>query len=205
MYITKESKCNFLQAIFIGSLIAANIIAVKLIGTRLIQAAGIICYPVTFLITDTIGEVYGKQKAKQTVKMGFVAQVAVLFFVFIARYLPFPGFWDGQDAYVRMFSIMPRIVLGSLVAYIVSQYHDIWAFHFWKDKTKGRHLWLRNNASTIVSQGIDSILFVSIAFIGVFDLHHVFAIMLAQYVTKVVIAIIDTPLCYLAVKWLKDE
>lgn len=199
----RETRLRLLQAIFIGGLLAANVIAVKLIGTRLIQAAGIIVYPVTFLVTDTIGEVYGKDEAKRTVFMGFIAQLTALIFIFIARYLPYPPFWDGQEAYVRMFAILPRIVLGSLVAYLASQYHDVWAFHYWKMKTGGRFLWLRNNASTIVSQGIDSFLFVTIAFVGIFDAHHFWMMMLAQYVTKVVIAILDTPFCYLLVKWLK--
>jgi uncharacterized integral membrane protein (TIGR00697 family) len=198
-----EMKKSILQSIFIGSLITANIIAVKLIGTRFIQSAGIIVYPITFLITDSIGEVFGKKEAKQTVLLGFIAQIFCLIFIIIARFLPYPIFWDGQEAYVRILGFVPRLVLASMVAYLVSQYHDVWAFHFWKDKTSGKYLWLRNNASTIVSQLIDSCIFVSIAFIGTIPWGVFFSMVLIQYVSKVLIALIDTPFCYLIVRWLR--
>ncbi len=104
-----------------------------------------------------------------------------------------------------MLGAVPRIVLASMVAYLLSQHHDVFAFHFWKRVTQGRFLWLRNNASTMVSQGIDTVLFITIAFIGVIPTNVLLNMIVAQYVIKIVIAIVDTPLCYLMVHLLKNK
>lgn len=204
MKLTQGVKAQLLEVIFIASLIAANVVAVKLllIGS-FIQAAGIICYPITFLVTDIFSEVFGKERAKRLVWFGFIAQLWFLLMVTIGRYLPYPQFWDAQNAYVRIIGFIPRLVLGSLIAYLVSQLHDVWAFHFWKKKTKGKYLWIRNNASTIVSQLIDSVVFVTIAFIGVVPGKVLLMMIVVQYVCKVIIAIADTPLVYLGVRWLR--
>ena len=206
MKLTQETKAQLLEVIFIASLIAANVVAVKLllIG-KFIQSAGIICYPITFLVTDILSDVFGKERAKRLVWFGFIAQLWFLLMVTIGRYLPYPQFWDGQESYVRIIGFIPRLVLGSLVAYLLSQLHDVWAFHFWKGKTKGEHLWIRNNASTIVSQLIDSVVFVTIAFIGVVPGSVLLMMIIVQYVCKVIIAIVDTPFIYLGVWWLKEK
>jgi uncharacterized integral membrane protein (TIGR00697 family) len=95
---------------------------------------------------------------------------------------------------------MPRIALGSLVAYLVSQLHDVWAFQFWKEKTSGKHLWIRNNLSTLVSQAIDSLIFCLIAFTGLFPADVWFEILLTTYLFKLIVAIFDTPFIYIAKK-----
>ena len=97
-----------------------------------------------------------------------------------------------------IFGFFPRIVLASLAAYLVSQMHDVWAFHFWRERTKGRHLWLRNNASTFVSQLLDSIIFCSIAFAGVFPWNIWWEVLLTTIILKIFVALMDTPFIYLA-------
>ena len=99
----------------------------------------------------------------------------------------------------------PRIVFASLVAYFISQTHDVWSFHFWKKKTNGKHLWWRNNVSTITSQIIDTVVFIGVAFWGVLPGSVLIGMMLSQYAIKVGIALADTPFCYLLVRWLKKE
>jgi uncharacterized integral membrane protein (TIGR00697 family) len=99
-------------------------------------------------------------------------------------------------------------MLGSLVAFLIAQYHDIWAFNFWKQKTKGRFLWFRNNASTIVSQFIDTTIFMFIAFYMAapgYDVAFVFALILPYWILKVVVALVDTPFVYMGVRWLKPR
>ncbi|MFH1649731.1 MAG: queuosine precursor transporter, partial [Candidatus Woesearchaeota archaeon] len=101
-----------------------------------------------------------------------------------------------HDALITVFSFTPRLVLASLVAYFISQFHDVWAFHAWKRRTKGKHLWLRNNASTIVSQFIDTVIVVVIAFYGV--LPGLIELILGIWILKVIIAMLDTPFMYLS-------
>jgi len=104
----------------------------------------------------------------------------------------------AQDSMVTIFGLMPRIVAGSLIAYLLSQHHDIFAFHYWKDRTGGKYLWLRNCASTTISQAIDSVVFCSIAFIGVFDWPVFFEILLTTYFLKFIVMLVDTPFIYWA-------
>jgi len=103
-----------------------------------------------------------------------------------------------QDPLSTIFGLMPRVATGSLIAYLVSQHHDVFAFHFWKDKTKGRFLWLRNCASTMVSQALDTILFCTIALWGLYDTNTWIQILATTYCLKWIVAIIDTPFIYLA-------
>ena len=156
-----------LSMAFVTLLVVANIIAVKLIAVGgWVVPAGIVAYPFTFLVSDTIAELYGRKTAVRIVWLGFVFSLLMLALVYVAKVWPAAGFWDAQGEYDRILGSVPRIVLGSTVAYLISQHHDVIAFHIWRRVTRGRHLWLRNNASTVVSQAIDTLLFVSIAFGG---------------------------------------
>ena len=106
----------------------------------------------------------------------------------------------SQQALTTIFGLMPRIAAGSMTAYLVSQHHDIWAFLFWKKKTKGKFLWLRNNLSTLASQAIDSVIFCSIALWGLYDSSTWLQILASTYLIKLFVAVIDTPFIYLAKK-----
>jgi len=189
-----------LTSVFVGSLVIANVIVAKIISAfwGLYIPAGVIAYSVTFLCTDTIEEVWGKETAKVVVWCGFIAQLIVLALTLVAIHWPAAPFWTNQEAYVSVLGIMPRVVLASMTAYLVAQLHDVFAFHRWKQITHGKHLWLRNNASTMVSQFLDSMVFVFIAFVGVTA---IWPLVLGQWCAKIVIAACDTPFCYWLVSW----
>jgi uncharacterized integral membrane protein (TIGR00697 family) len=122
--------------------------------------------------------------------------VATLWMQIALLFKPSPE--DFSQEHLRaVFSLMPRIAFASLTAYITAQLHDVWAFHFWKEKTGGRHLWLRNNASTMVSQLIDSAIFTTLAFAGVVDWDTFWSILLTTYLFKLIVAAVDTPFMYL--------
>jgi uncharacterized integral membrane protein (TIGR00697 family) len=182
---------------FVTFLVVANIIAVKLVAIGgWVLPAGIIAYPFTFLISDTIAELYGRKVASRIIWLGFAMSLAMVVLVYVSRLLPEAGFWENQEAYDTILGSVPRIVLGSMVAYLVSQHHDIIAFHFWKRLTNGRYLWLRNNASTVVSQAIDTVLFVTIAFGGTLPADVIWNMLGTQYAAKLLIAAADTPFVY---------
>ncbi len=195
-----------LVTLFATCLLVANIIAVKLISVGgWVVPAGIIAYPLTFLFTDVITELYGRRIASKVVWLGFGANLLMAILVFGGRLLPPAPFWENQPAYESILGMVPRIVLASMVAYLISQHHDVFAFHFWRQKTKARFLWLRNNASTMVSQALDTGLFITIAFWGVVPAQILANMLLSQYIIKLVIAAGDTPFCYLLVALLKDK
>lgn len=197
-------KLILLTGLFVTALIAANIISAKLfVLGSVVLTVGIITYPITFLLTDTISEVWGKKRATQVVWMGFLANIFMLGVLYIARILPPAPFWPHQEAFDLILGAVPRIVIASLVAYIVSQTYDVWSFHFWRHKTGGKHLWLRNNVSTMTSQLIDSVIFVTVAFYGSMPNDALVTMIITQYIVKLVIAVLDTPFCYMLVSWAK--
>ncbi len=204
----------FLTGVFITSLTAANFLAAKVaylgrfLGIDLLVPAGVVAYAVTFTATDIIGEVYGKRAANYVVQAGFLTQLLLIFYSWTAIALPTAPFQSGiEGVYRRLVASPPNIVLASLAAYLVSQHHDVWAFHFWRRRTEGKWLWLRNNASTAVSQLIDTAIFITLAFAVLPALVGGVSIswslipnmVLGQYLVKLLIAALDTPFVYLGV------
>lgn len=187
--------------------IAINIILANIFVTKqftmfgIIVTGGNITYGSIFLATDLLCEHYTKKDGRQAVYIGFSA---ALFYLITSQFILLlkPAESDLVHSGMKViFSFAPRIVLASLAAYIVSQMHDIWFFHFLKEKTKGKLLWFRNNVSTWVSQFIDSVIFSSVAFIGLFPTNVVLQIILSTYLLKILVAVIDTPFIYLSYRW----
>lgn len=164
--------------------------------------AGVIVFSMTFFITDLICEKWGSTEARKAVWAGFFASFVLAISVYIVVNWPSAvGVSGASESFDEAMSLTPRIVFAGLLAYFISQHHDIWAFHFWKRKTEGKHLWLRNNLSTATSQLIDSVVFISVAFYGLFP---VLPLILGQWAVKLLIALIDTPFMYGAI-WIIDR
>jgi uncharacterized integral membrane protein (TIGR00697 family) len=194
-----EKSFIILLSIFVGSITIASVLANKIINVfGLFVPAGVLAYSMTFLMTDAISEIWGQETAKHTVFGGFIGLVAVLLLIQISLVWPRAPFWKQQAAYQTIMGSTSRIIIASFIAYLVSQLHDVWAFHFWKKVTGGRHLWLRNNFSTAVSQFMDSSLFITVAFYGVMP---VWPLIWSQWLVKLVIAFLDTPIIY-GIVWL---
>jgi uncharacterized integral membrane protein (TIGR00697 family) len=180
--------------------ILANIQVVKTVELFGFTATlGNIVYAGSFLVTDILSENYGREDAARAVRIGFFSLLAMLALMNLALWFR-PAADDFADPSLQtIFGFMPRIVCASLAAYLVSQFHDVYAFHFWKRLFPGtRYLWLRNNASTMVSQLLDTAIFTVIAFAGVFEAGVFRQIFWTTYVLKWVVAVLDTPFLYLA-------
>ena len=186
------------------SVIVANIQVIqtiKLFG--LVATLGNIVYATSFLVTDILSENYGKKEAKKAVWIGFFSLISMTLLMNLALvFLPLAGDEFAtitHDATSTIFKLMPRIAIASLAAYLLSQQHDIWAFHFWRKRFgKDSQLWLRNNLSTMVSQLIDSIVFVIIAFYGIYETSVLLEIFITTYFLKWIVAAADTPFVYWA-------
>ncbi len=181
------------------SIIIANIQVIKTVGLfGIVTTLGNIIYATTFLATDILSEIYGKKEARKGVYIGIFSMVMTTIIIQLSlMFRPDPSDFS-QGALETIFTILPRITIASISAYIVSQLHDVWAYNFWKKKNP--HIWLRNNLSTMVSQLIDSLIFVTIAFWGVFELSVFIQIAVTTYVLKWVVAALDTPFIYIAKK-----
>ena len=196
-----------LSMAFMTVLIVANVVATKIIGVGPVSvggwelgpwsmSAGVVAYPLTFLLSDTVSEVYGRRAATRMVWLGFAFSLLMMALVWLANILPSADFYEGQQAFSDTLGSVPRIVAASMIAYLVAQNQDVITFHLWRRWTKGRHLWLRNNASTALSQLTDTALFTTIAFAGVYAGGELFEIFSTEYVAKLAIAAVDTPLVY---------
>jgi len=197
--IAKKYGPEYIMGMFAGLVVISNILANKIVMFYTFAVpAGIIVYSSTFLLSDMLCEFYGKKAAKKAVWSGFLANIVLVVSIYIAINWTSASFWTNQDAFVKTLGLTYRIVIASLIAYLLSQFHDVWLFNFLKKKTKNKFLWLRNNTSTIISQLIDSIVFVVIAFYGVIP--NILQLILGLWVVKIIIALLDTPFMY-AVKW----
>ena len=183
-----------LAALFVASLVTANVVAGKIIALwGLFVPAGVLAYSITFAITDTLAEIWGRERAQLLVNSGFAVLLLVWGLISLAIFLPAAPFWQAQEAFASVLGGTSRIILGSIVAYGISQTFDVWIFHRVKQAYGTRHLWLRNNVSTLISQTIDTCIFVFVAFYGQFPL---LPLIFGQLTVKYVIAILDTPVVY---------
>lgn len=188
-----------LFALIVFNLILCNIQVLKTVQLfGLTTTLGNILYAGVFLATDILSELYGKHEARKGVLLGFVTLIMATVYMQVALKFT-PSAEDfAQPLLEGIFGFLPRLAVASMCAYLVSQMHDVWAFHFWKDKTDGRALWLRNNASTLVSQALDSSIFCLIAFWGEFPGDVLLEIILTTFLFKAFVAVLDTPFLYLA-------
>lgn len=190
-------KKLLIQAIFITSLVIANVVTGKILNIfGLIVPGAFILYAVTFLMTDLMSELYGKEEAKKLVKVGFIAAVFSSIMIYLTSLLPAAAFaGEAKEAYQILLGTNFRFVFASMTAYYLSQSWDVWFFHKLGKLTKGKHKWLRNNASTLTSQIIDTVIFITVAFIG--NVPAIGWMIISQYIVKIAVALLDTPLFYL--------
>ena len=207
----KDQLYIFLCAIFISSLVTCNLIANKFVTVDLgfkvfIVSAGILPYPLTFLVTDLISELYGQKKANVVVFSGFVASMFVLLFLWLGgQFNAIPDSIVNDGTYNKVFQNAWRIIAASMIAYLFAQFIDVRIFHFWKRLTNGKHLWLRNNGSTIASQLVDTTLVVMILFIGVWEPSNIISAIIDGWLFKMLMAAIDTPIIYGIIYLLKGK
>lgn len=200
----------YLGALFITSLVVSNLIFQKffywrpfgefdLWGASLFEiSVGILPYPITFLITDLISEVYGRKKANQVVTAGIFASLFSMSIILVADLVPaIPSSPVGDVVFSKVFALSPIAVLASMLAYLCAQYVDIAIYHFWKRVTNGRFLWLRNNFSTFTSQFIDTFLVVGLlCLFKVLPWNLFYGLVVSGFLFKIFIALLDTPFLY---------
>jgi len=202
-----EKAYMILAAIFLSALVASNLIFQKFFhwtpfGLYTFElSVGILPYPVTFVVTDVISEIYGKKRANQMVLTGFIASIFTLLIVVVADIAPATS-WSpiGDKTFSRVFGFTYVAVGASMAAYLVAQLVDVQLFHFWKRLTKGKHLWIRNNASTFTSQLVDTLVILLIlCSMEVIPWDKFTTLLINGYLFKVLVAATDTPIVYLVV------
>src|SRR5262249_54420718 len=193
-----------ITALFVTSLIAANVIAVKIIEPfGWVVPAGIIIFPATYIFGDILTEVYGYARARQVIWLGFFCNLLFVLAIVAGERVPAASFWDGQQAYERILGYTPRLLLASFTAYLGGEFLNSFVLARLKVATRGRFLWLRTISSTVAGQGLDSLIFGTIAFIGEVPDAALREIIWHNWVLKVAYETLATPLTYLIVTYLK--
>ena len=201
-----------LAALFIASLVTSNLIFqkffywhpfdIEIYGVKLFEVSvGLLPYPITFLITDILSEIYGKKKANEVVIAGIFASFFSLSIIYVSQATPATDWSPTSDqTFTQVFGATPLAVLASMLAYLFAQFVDIRIYHFWKQLTKGKHLWLRNNFSTFSSQFIDTLtVLVLLCSFDIIDWDNFLGLLVSGVIFKIMIAALDTPILYLFV------
>ena len=194
--------------LYITSLFAANTLGLKimpfLFGTHL--SVAVFSFPIVFIMTDVIGEVYGKKMAKNFVLAGVISILLFLLYTIISSVLPWStkGMW-AHDGYNLIFSISARMSIASLLAFVIAEYQDVFAFFFFKKNIGAKHFWIRSNLSNVWSQLLDSIIFTAVAFAGVYSFPVMTMMTIPWWIYKVFMGFLFTPLSYLAIRILRGK
>ena len=194
----------FVTALFVTTLIISNIIAVKLVNLfGLFVPAAVILFPVAYIFGDVLTEVYGFARARQVIWTGFFCNLVAVAAIWVGGLLPAAPFWQAQQAYDTILGFTPRLLLASFIAYLVGEFLNSFVLAKLKIRTAGKFLWLRTISSTIVGEGADSLVFITIAFTGIFPPDAIGQAILSQWFIRVAYETLATPLTYLVVNALK--
>jgi len=193
-----------ITAVFVTCLLTANIIGVKMVGLgSLVLPAAVIVFPLSYIFGDIITEVYGYRQARQVIWLGFACNLIFVIFAWVGQILPAASFWEGQTAYETILGYTPRLLGASFCGYLVGEFANSFVLAKMKVLTRGRWLWSRTIGSTIVGEGLDSAVFITLAFIGTPSFMPVF--ILYHWAAKTAIEIVATPLTYAVVNSLKKR
>ncbi|MFH1587860.1 MAG: queuosine precursor transporter [Candidatus Diapherotrites archaeon] len=195
-----------ITGLFVAVLIISNIVSTKIVDLGLLVFdGGTLLFPLSYIFGDILTEVYGYKKSRQVIWTGFIALIMMSVTFWLIGLLPAASDWLNQEAYDLILGIMPRIVLGSIIAYFAGEFSNSFVLAKMKIWSKGKHLWQRTIGSTLIGEGIDSVLFVLIAFLGVLPNELLIMVMVSNYVFKVGIEVMLTPITYLVVGFLKKK
>lgn len=192
-------------ALFVTVLITANIVAVKLVELGgFVLSAAIVIFPISYIVGDVLTEVYGYARARRVIWLGFACNLIAGLAIVAAGALPPAPFWaENQKAYDAILGVAPRVLIASFIAYLVGEFANAVILARMKVATEGRYLWARTIGSTIIGQGLDSFVFVSIAFTGIMPPDVLHTTIVNQWLAKTAYEVLATPLTYIVVTWLK--
>ena len=204
--MTVSHRFVVVVALFVTCLITANIIVVKQISIGgIILPAAIIIFPLSYIIGDILTEVYGYQQTRRVIWLGFLCNLVVVLAIWVGGKLPSSSVFEAQTAYERILGNTPRFLVASFLAYLVGEFTNSFVLARMKIMTKGRWLWTRTIGSTLVGQGVDTLVFLTIAFLGVLPLSVLGIMILSHWLVKSIYEVIATPLTYVVVGYLKRK
>jgi len=204
--VRNSSWFVLIVAVFVTCLITANIIAVKLINLfGLIVPAAVIIFPISYIFGDVLTEVYGYAASRRVIWLGFFCNLLTVIAITLGGALPAAAFWQNQAAYDAILGYTPRLLAASFIAYLIGEFANSFVLAKMKVATRGRWLWTRTIGSTLIGEGLDSLVFMTVAFVGVIPFEGLANAVVTQWLFKVAYEVLATPLTYAAVTWLKRK
>jgi uncharacterized integral membrane protein (TIGR00697 family) len=197
---------DILVALFVAVLLISNIASTKILTLwKFTFDGGTILFPLSYIFGDILTEVYGYRRSRRVIWLGFFSAILMSMVLFIVQILPPASDWPNQQAFETLLGFVPRIVLASLLAFFVGEFSNSVTLSLLKIRTKGKFLWIRTIGSTIIGEGIDTIVFCMVAFYGALPDNLLWAVILSNYVFKCSVEIVFTPLTYLIIGFLKKK
>jgi uncharacterized integral membrane protein (TIGR00697 family) len=193
-----------IAAVFATTLVVSNIIAVKIAGIAgLTISVSFVLFPISYIFGDILTEVYGYAAARRVIWLGFACNVLAVIAIWLGQILPSASFWENQAAYETILGATPRLLVASFIAYLFGEFLNSFVLAKLKVATAGRWLWLRTITSTVVGQGVDSVIFITLAFVGTMAGGDLARTIVTQWLAKSAYEALATPLTYAAVSYLK--
>lgn len=203
---TTSHWLTIIAGVFITCLIVANIIAVKLVSIfGLVVPAAVVIFPISYIFGDVLTEVYGYKQARRVIWLGFFCNLLAVVAIWIGQILPAASFWNGQEAYVTILGFAPRLLIASFLAYLMGEFANSFILAKLKVATSGRFLWIRTISSTLIGEGLDSAVFMTIAFVGTIPSDGLLNAVITQWLFKTGYETLATPLTYLVINFLKKQ
>ena len=197
---------TLITGLFVAVLLISNVASSKLVAFGPLSFdGGTILFPISYIFGDILTEVYGYHKSRQVIWIGFGCAFLMMVIFIIVGWMPSAAGWDNQDAYNKILGMTPRIVIGSLIAYFSGEFSNSYILAKMKIFTKGRWLFSRTIGSTIVGEGVDTLIFIMVAFAGVYSWDVVWLLIVSNYIFKVSFEVIATPITYAVVGYLKSH
>lgn len=194
----------FISVLFISCLLVSNILASKLMNIfGISMTAGVLVFPITYIIGDVLTEVYGHNKAKKIIIYGFICNLLMVILFFIAIKMPYPDYWQNQDAFVTILSNTPRMLLASFVGYLIGGFTNSYVLEYIKNNSKIKYLWFRTILSTIIGETLDTSIFLLIGFIGTIANKELGIMIIYQTLAKILYEVVLTPVTYKVVNYVK--
>ena len=202
--MTRSKYLLYIAILFVAVLMVSDTVGSKLIQIgSLTLSATIFIFPISYIFGDVLTEVYGYKASRRIVWSGFAAVIFMVFCYWVVKVLPPAPFWQNQDAYEAILGATPRLVLGSILAYFCGEFSNSYVLSRMKIWSEGKHLWTRTIGSTIVGEGLDTLVFITIVFAGTIPASALLTLIISQYLVKVVYEAVATPLTYLVINKLK--
>ena len=196
----------FISIIFVSCILISNILASKIISIfGISMTSGVLVFPISYVLGDVMTEIYGYEKTKKVIIYGFISNLLMVIAFYLAMKLPYPDYWQNQEAFIAILSSTPKILLASFIGYLIGGLFNSYIMEYIKNNSKIKFLWFRTILSTIVGEALDTTIFLTISFIGTMNGYDLISMIIYQSIFKIIYEVVLTPILYKVVDFISNK